>query len=94
MTVITINPDKVKPTERRVTYAEWRALFTENELQWAFDVQRPATIRDAIALATAQNSVNLNSKATSDFLDLCITLGSPITPARKADILAGNPPPA
>jgi len=92
MSIITINPDKVKPQARRVTYAEWRGLFTEAERLWAFDAERPAQIRDMIALATAENSVDLNSPDVSGFLDLAISLGAPITAARKKQIIAGKPP--
>lgn len=92
MSIITINPDKVKPQARRVTYSEWRDLFTEAELLWAFDAERPAQIRDMIALATASNSVDLASPAVAGFLDLSISLGAPITATRKKQILAGKPP--
>lgn len=92
MSVITINPDKVKPPSRAVSYSEWRALFTEPERLWAFDAARPAQIRDMIAVATAANSVDLASPAVAGFLDLCISLGSPLTAARKAAVLAGTPP--
>lgn len=87
--VITVNEAKIKPQPRRVTYAQWRALFTEDELQWAFDIQRPAAIRDMIAIATAENGVDLNSPGVAGFLDLCLSLGSPLTLERKAQILAG-----
>lgn len=90
MTIIKINPDKIKPVARRITYAEWRALFTQAELEWAFCIERPASIRDIIALATAENSIDLNAQITSDFLDLCISLGSPLTAERKAEILDGK----
>ena len=91
MSIITINPDKVKPQARRVTYAEWLALFKDNERAWGFASDN-STIREMITRATAENSVNLASPAVAGFLDLCISLGSPITPARKAEILAGKPP--
>lgn len=90
--VITVNEAKIKPAQRRVTYAQWRALFTEDELHWAFDNERPAAIRDMIALATAENGVDLNSPGVESFLDLCISLGSPLTIERKAEILAGASP--
>ncbi len=90
--VIIVNPSKITPQKRWVTYAEWRALFTEDELHWAFDNARPAAIRDMIALATAENGVDLNSSGVAGFLDLCITLGSPLTTERKANVIAGEPP--
>ena len=89
MKIITVNPEKVKPQARRVTYVDWRALFTEDELHWAFDNERPAAIRDMIALATAQNGVDLNSPGVAGFLDLCISLGSPLTEERKSQVIAG-----
>lgn len=90
--VITVNQAKLKAAPRRVTYAQWRALFTEAERAWAFDASRPATIRDLIAVATAENGVDLNSSGVAGFLDLCIQLGSPLTAARKTQILAGQSP--
>lgn len=90
--VITINEAKIKPQPRRVTYAQWRALFTEDELHWAFDFERPAKIRDMIALATAENGVDLNSTDVASFLDLCISLGSPLTADRKSQVIAGHLP--
>ena len=90
--VITVNETKLKPAQRRVTYAQWRSLFTEEELHWAFDNERSAAIRDMIALATAENGVDLNSPGVAGFLDLCLSLGSPLTLERKARILAGESP--
>lgn len=76
---------------RRITYAEWLALFTENERAWGFASDNPK-IREMISRATAENSVDLNSPAVAGFLDLCISLGSPLTAARKTEILAGQQP--
>lgn len=91
MSVITINPDKVRPQARRVTYAEWLSLFTDNERAWGFASDNP-TIREMITRATAENSVDLASPAVAGFLNLCISLGSPLTAARKTEILAGTLP--
>lgn len=92
MSIIKINPNKIKVKERKISYIEWRALFTEEELIWAFDSERPSTIRDMITLAVAENSVNLNSPGVENFLDFCIALGSPLTEDRKKQILSGTRP--
>jgi hypothetical protein len=89
--MITINPAKIKPKPRRVTYAQWLALFTDAERAWGFSSNNP-TVREMITRATAENSVDLNSPTVAGFLDLCIQLGSPLTAARKTRILAGQPP--
>ena len=91
MSVITINSDKVKPKPNRVTYAQWLALFTEAERAWGFGSNDP-TVREMITRATAENGVDLNSPAVAGFLDLCISLGSPLNAARKSQILAGQQP--
>lgn len=91
MSVITINLDKVKQKPNRVTYAQWLALFTEAERAWGFGSNDP-TVREMITRATAENSVDLNSSAVAAFLDLCISIGSPITTKRKSQILAGKAP--
>ena len=91
MSLITINPAKVKPKPRRVTYAEWLAFFTESERAWGFGSNNP-TVREMITRATAENGVDLSSSAVAGFLDLCISLGSPLTAARKAQVIAGTPP--
>lgn len=91
MSVITINPDKAKPKPNRVTYAQWLALFTEAERAWGFGSNDP-TVREMITRATAENSVDLASPGVAGFLDLCISIGSPLTAARKTEILAGTLP--
>lgn len=89
--VITINPAKIKAIPNRVSYAQWLSLFTETERAWGFSSNNP-TVREMITRATAENSVDLNSSTVAGFLDLCISLGSPLTAARKTRILAGQPP--
>ena len=91
MSVITINPAKIAQKPRRIAYAQWLALFTEAERAWGFGSNNP-TVREMITRATSENGVDLNSPAVAGFLDLCISLGSPLTAARKAQVLDGDPP--
>lgn len=92
MSLITVDQSRLKLPLRWISYAQWRDLFTEDERAWAFDAGRPAVIRDMIALATAENGVDLNSPGVAAFIDLCISLGSPLNAERKTDILSGLAP--
>lgn len=71
-----------------VSYAEFRARFTAAELAGV----RVAVLADAEAMdwaldAAADNSVNLRSRTTSDFLDKMIAAGI-IDAGRKAEIVS------
>jgi len=91
LSVITVNPAKLKAPSRRVTYAAWLALFTPDERAWGFASEHPL-VREMITRATAENSVDLAAPAVAEFLDLCMSLGSPLTSERKAEILTGEAP--
>jgi len=91
MSVITVNPAKLKPPSRVVTFSEWLALFTADERAWAFASDHPV-IREMIARGTASNAIDLATPAVAGFLDMCIALGAPIDAARKAEIIAGQAP--
>jgi hypothetical protein len=74
-----------------ITFNEWLALFTADERAWAFASNDP-TVREMIARGSAANAIDLSSPTVAGFLDLVISLGSPLTVGRKAEVLAGTPP--
>lgn len=76
------------PRKSVLTYADFRARFTEQEMA----AVRVAVTQDAEALdwalgAAADNAINLDSARTSAFLDKMVGAGI-ITTDRKAQILA------
>jgi hypothetical protein len=74
-----------------LTFQQWLGLFTPAERAWAFASNDP-TVREMIARGAAENAIDLNAPAVAGFLDLCISLGSPLTAQRKAQVLAGQAP--
>jgi hypothetical protein len=74
-----------------LTFDEWLALFTADERAWAFASNDP-TVREMIARGSAANAIDLASPTVAQFLDLVISLGSPLTTQRKAEVLAGTAP--
>lgn len=81
------------PPAPPLTFAQWLALFTQAEQDWAFG-SNDASVRRFIALGAAANAIDLQSTNVAAFLDLCISLSSPLTVERKAQVLANQAPPA
>ena len=76
---------------RLVSFSEWLALFTQAEREWAFSSNDPS-VREMIVRGAAASVIDLSSPTVSEFLDLVLALGSPLTEARKTRILSGLPP--
>ena len=86
--IILWESSKAKP---KIDFAQWLALFTPQERAWAFTSDHPV-IREMIARGAAENAIDLATPEVTEFLDLAISLGAPLTPARKADVLHGEAP--
>ena len=71
-----------------LTFDQWLALFTAEERAWAFASNDP-NVREMIARGSAANAIDLTSPTVAAFLDLVISLGSPLTVDRKAEVLSG-----
>jgi hypothetical protein len=84
-------PAPILPPPIVVSYDQWLALFTLAEREWAFS-SNDAAVKEAISRGASAQLINLSSPNVAGFLDLCISLGSPLTVERKAEVLAGNPP--
>jgi hypothetical protein len=88
----TASPAPPIPTPPRlVTYAQWLDLFTTPEREWAF-ASTHTTVKEMISRGAAAGMINLLSPNVAAFLDLCISLGSPLTEERKAEVIAGEAP--
>lgn len=74
-----------------LTFGQWLALFTDAERAWAFACDDPS-VWEMITRGAATGVIDLASPTVATFLTLCQSLGSPLTDARIAQILAGEPP--
>ncbi len=77
--------------QAKIDFAQWLALFTPQERAWAFSSDHPV-IREMIARGAAENAIDLAAPSITEFLDLAISLGAPLTTDRKAQVLHGEAP--